>query len=67
LIESPSFQLKPLNPNGRFYDIMKRIEQYQRNEQAAKNTIDINSGPDSTTIVIPMDSVLNFNFAEVAP
>lgn len=57
LIQSPSFQLKPLDINGKFYEMMTKIKEQQKD-------IDINPGQ-SETIVIELDRVLNFNFAEV--
>lgn len=59
LIQSPSFQLKPLDVNGKFFEMKTKIKEQQK---------DLEINPDhSETIVIELDKVLNFNFAEVIP
>lgn len=56
LINSPSFQLKPLDLNGKFHEIKLKIEERQKE-------LDVN--PDHPeTIVIELDKVLSFNFAD---
>lgn len=58
LLESPSFQLKPLSKQGKFYEFQKRI-----NSQVHVST-DMN-GPHipEQVITIPIDKILGYNFA----
>lgn len=67
LIEGPSFHLKPLDPNGKLHNIMIKINQNQKIEQAHKNPTDFDTSFNYTTIIIPMNSIKSFNFAQSVP